>query len=182
MKIDNDLNDGEVVLKDEEIVTKSIEQMAADARLNEAIPDLHNEQKHDEAPPVANAIDSLYGLLSLVPIGLSFAGLKHTAHVWSESTCQGLANACVPVFRKYAWGQKIINFLETGAGVEELALCAVAMPIGLATYKAIERDTYLAASDATNEAENAGLKPNPARSKQDIELANADDVKYDAAN
>lgn len=176
MKIDNEL-------KNNEVVEKSIEQVQAENHLDAAIPEVAEQSAETAAaPPVANAVDSLYGLLSLVPIGLSFAGLKHTAAVWSESTCQGLANACVPVFRKYAWGQKIINFLETGAGVEELALCAVAMPIGLATYAAIERDTYLAPGDETNKAESAVVKPNPARSKQGIELAKVDDVAYDAAN
>ena len=138
------------------------EQLQARANLDTIIPDTvaldEAEAEAEAAPAAASAVDSLYGLLSLVPIGLSFAGLKNTANVWSESTCQGLANACVPVFRKYAWGQKIIVFLETGGGIEELALMAVVMPIGLATYKAYSADTK-----PIDDADSAALKPNPAR-------------------
>ena len=163
-----------------EPATDNAEQIQARANLHAIIPDLTNDnEKIASDEPIASAVDSLYGLLSLVPIGLSFAGLKNTANVWSESTCQGLANACVPVFRKYAWGQKIIVFLETGGGVEELALMAVVMPIGLATYKAYSADTYTGPQNADSNA----MQQNPARfSKNGIELANADDVDYAARN
>lgn len=147
------------------------EQIQARANLDAIIPDLV-EPKTVEQEPAASAVDSLYGLLSLIPIGLSFAGMKKTAEVWGDSTCHGLAAACVPVFKKYAWGNKIINFLETGAGVEEMALFAVAMPIGLATFKAIELD-----NPKKEEAENANsavIQPNPLRPKNDIEYKTYD--------
>ena len=147
------------------------EKIAALKYLNAGNPEL-KEGELNEAPPIANAIDSLYGLLSLVPIGLSFAGMKNTAAVWADSTCHGLAAACVPVFRKYAWGQKIIVFLETGGGVEELALMAVVMPIGLATYKAIELDQKQTVTDTEKTA----------FSESGIEMANKSDVAFERSD
>lgn len=158
----------------EQATQKTSEQMQAEASLNAAIPELQDETvKKEDTQATANAVDSLYGLLSLLPIGLTFAGMKNTANVWTDNACKGLSSACVPVFRKYAWGQRIIVFLETGGGIEELALMAVIMPLGLATYKAIELDTIKPIDD-----ESVAMQPNPARSKQGIELANASDIKF----
>lgn len=167
-KMNNEIND---LSNQVDYATDSAEQIQARANLDAIIPELPSETL--EAPePAANAVDSLYGLFSLLPIGLNFAGMKKTAEVWADSTCHGLAAACVPVFRKYAWGHKIINFLETGAGVEEMALFAVAMPIGMATFKAVQQDTQ-----ALDNA-SAAVQPNPTRSKNGIEIANESDVKF----
>ena len=95
-----------------------------------------------EPPPVPamSAEESLAGLLYPLPHVLNFAGLKNTAAVWNEETCKGLADRAVPVLRKYPWGGRIISFLETGAGVEEVALGLFVLPVGLATAKAWQAD------------------------------------------
>lgn len=125
---------------------KTPEQIQAEQNLDFAIPDIEFEQgaqgaQGAQSEPIADATESLYGMLSLIPIGCKFTGYSNIAAVWNESACRGVSSACIPVFRKYAWGAKIINFLETGAGVEELALGAVLLPIGLATYGAYQLDT-----------------------------------------
>lgn len=159
MKDEKEVNT-ELELPDITIAEKSEEQIQARANLDALIPELQIEQ---EPPPSnASAEDSLYGLLSLLPIGLGFAGLKNTAAVWNDGTCRGVSAAVLPVLRKYAWGGKIINFLETGAGIEEMALFAVMMPVGLATYNAVQAD-ILPASIEPDENDNTHLTPNPAR-------------------
>ena len=103
--------------------------------------EVQTEEQINEAQTVsANAEENLYGLLSMVPIGLNFGGYANTAKVWGSDACRGLASACIPVFQKYSWGQKIINFLETGAGVEEMALAAAAFPLTMATIGAVNQD------------------------------------------
>lgn len=125
---------------------KTPEQIQAEQNLDFAIPDIEFEQgaqgaQGAQSGPIADAAESLYGMLSLIAIGCKFTGYSNIAAVWNENTCRGVSSACIPVFRKYAWGARIINFLETGAGVEELALGAVLLPIGLATYGAYQLDT-----------------------------------------
>ena len=83
-----------------------------------------------------------------LPHVLNFAGLKNTAAVWNEETCKGLADRAVPVLRKYPWGGRIISFLETGAGVEEVALGLFVLPVGLATAKAWQADAAAIAAAA----------------------------------
>lgn len=95
-----------------------------------------------EPPPVPamSAEESLAGLLSPLPHVLNFAGLKNVAGVWNAEKCSGLAERAVPVLRKYPWGMRFIGFLETGAGVEELALVMFILPVGLATAQAWKAD------------------------------------------
>lgn len=125
-------------------VEKTVEQIQAEKNLDNAIPDFLLEDKTESEPndaPIADAVESLYGLLSLIPIGCNITGYKNVANVWTDEACRGVASASIPVFRKYAWGVKIIDFLETGAGVEELALGAILFPLGMATYGAYQLDT-----------------------------------------
>jgi len=136
---------------------KSIEQVQAENILDAAIPDSSQQEADTQEPVSGNATDSLYGLLSLIPIGLNLAGLKNTAAVWNDGVCRGIASAAVPVLRKYAFGQRIINFLETGAGIEEMALAAALLPVGLASMQAYtldiearEKEVKDATDDATN--------------------------------
>ena len=41
---------------------------------------------------------------------------------------------------KYPWGQRALDFLQTGAGVEEIALAMYAAPIVLATVQGAKKD------------------------------------------
>lgn len=96
----------------------------------------------EQAPP-APAVDpaqSLAGLLSVLGIAAGYAGLEKTAAIWTPDTCKGLADKLVPVLVKYAWGQRLLAFLESGAGVEEMALVAYAAPLVLATMQAVKAD------------------------------------------
>jgi hypothetical protein len=119
---------------------KTAEQVAHDFTLDQAIPDETNAPGSNEAntenAAAPDAAESLFGLLTLVPIGLNIAGLPKTAKVWNENACRTLASAVIPVCRKYSWGVKFIEFLETGGGVEEIALAAAIAPLALATYAA----------------------------------------------
>lgn len=92
-------------------------------------------------PPKVDAAESLGALLGLVSAGASVAGFERTAALWSAEKCNELAAVAVPVFRKYPWGMRIIDFMETGAGVEELALGAFVVPMVLATVKTVKADT-----------------------------------------
>lgn len=127
------------------LAEKSAEQIQAENNLNDAIHENEPNEgaENDQQGHSNDARDNLYGLLSLVPIGLSFSGLKRTAVVWDDKACQGIATAAMPVLRKYAWGARIINFLETGAGIEEMALAAALFPLGMATIKAYKQDTAI---------------------------------------
>lgn len=166
-------------LKQKTNENKSIEQVQAENQLDNVIPDTNEQAAQIEPTLSSNAADNLFGLFCLMPIALQFSGLKNTASVWDEKNCRGLSEACIPVFRKYAWGGKIINFLETGAGIEEMALFAVCMPLAIATHSAFKKDTYTPPVD-----EASVLTPNPARpfGGGGIKLASADDVDYDTRN
>lgn len=127
--MENDVIENEEVINSANNLNTIIgEEVQTDAQTNEA------------QTVSANAEENLYGLLSMVPIGLNFGGYTNTAKVWGSDACRGLASACIPVFKKYSWGQKIINFLETGAGVEEMALAAAAFPLAMATMGAVNQD------------------------------------------
>lgn len=122
---------------------KGFEQVQAENNLDLAIPDNEQEQatENPQPPPISNAVDAFYGLLSLLPIGLTIAGLKHTAAAWSDDNCRAIARASIPVLQKYTFGQKFIAFLETGGGVEEIALGVVLAPVAIATYQGYQLDT-----------------------------------------
>lgn len=129
------------------------EKLAASASLDALIPDLAPPVAAAPAEPlISDATKTLEGLLSLLPVGLGVAGLKNTAAVWTAESCKIIAERTIPVLKKYVLGQKIINFLETGSGIEEVALATALVPIGLASYRGYQLD--LAASEAVKNAEN----------------------------
>jgi len=147
---------GAAVLDDE-----AAEKQTALNNLDSLIPD-EAAAAGSDSPSVTvtdNAEENLFGLLQLVPIGLNFAGSPKAAGVWSADACRGLSSACVPVFRKYGWGQRIIEFLNTGAGVEEMALAAVAFPIGLATYNGFMMDKAAQKTEQKTEQQAAQNMP-----------------------
>lgn len=94
----------------------------------------------DAMPPAIEPAESLAGLLTVAGMAASVGGMHRTAAVWSPDACRALADKAVPVMRKYAWGLKVLEFLETGAGVEEIALFAVAAPLVMATAGAVRAD------------------------------------------
>jgi hypothetical protein len=91
--------------------------------------------------PEVDPVESLGGLLSLAGMAAGAAGLKRTAEIWNPATCAGLAERVVPVLRKYPWGGRVLDFLQTGSGAEEVALMIYAAPLVVATVGAVRQDT-----------------------------------------
>lgn len=109
------------------------------AMVAEGEPAAPLEQVEQEQPK-ADAAESMAGLLTMLGAGASMAGFEHTAAVWSPQACGEVAAKAVPVLRKYPWGARILDFFETGAGAEEIALGVCVAPLAVATYKAIKAD------------------------------------------
>jgi len=125
---------------------KTEEQIQAERQLDFAIPDEVQSQEEavTEVAPIYNndaAQNGLYGLLSLLPIGLNIIGLPRTASVWNDGNCKAVSEAFIPVLRKYQWGQKAITFLETGGGMEEIALMVTLAPLAIGTYSEYRQET-----------------------------------------
>ncbi|MBL8506369.1 MAG: hypothetical protein JNJ51_08430 [Methylobacillus glycogenes] len=109
-----------------------------------------------------SAEQSLIGLLQIGHLALLAGGMKNTAKVWDADGCSAFAGAVVPVLRKYPWGGKVLAFLETGAGVEEMALFAVVAPLTMATVGAVQQDKAEMRKEKPVEAQPvapAGQKP-----------------------
>jgi len=92
-----------------------------------------------EAPKM-DAAESMAGLLVAASSVAAYSGMKNVAALWTPETCATCAERVVPVLRKYPWGARIIDFFETGAGVEEMALGAFLLPMGFATWQAVKAD------------------------------------------
>ncbi len=104
------------------------------------------------AVPAIAPEESLAGLLTVMGYGAGYAGFPTAAALWTPDTCRALADKAVPVMVKYAWGQRFLAFLQSGAGVEEIALFATAAPLVLATVKAVRADLKPAAPTAAPDA------------------------------
>lgn len=152
-----------------EILPDDQDRAASEAALDAELQriDQSNEQgggqaNGEAAPGGIDAEQSLEGLLMLVPIGFNAAGYSNAAAVWSDSARKTLAQAAIPVFRKYPWGQKIIAFLESGSGVEEMALAFTAYQLGMGTMQAMARDKAAAAEKKRAEAAK-DVSPEPTK-------------------
>lgn len=123
---------------------KSPEQVASEQNLEMLADEPVIDETQEAVAPVAqvSAEQSLAGLLQIGHIALLAGGMKHTAAVWNEGACNAFAAAAVPVLRKYPWGGRVLAFLESGSGVEEMALFMVAMPLTMATVNAVRQDLH----------------------------------------
>ncbi|ABE49097.1 hypothetical protein [Methylobacillus flagellatus] len=123
---------------------KTPEQIASETQLEMLAdePVQETAEPGQEAGPVPqiSAEQSLAGLLQIGHLALLAGGMRNTAAVWNQDSCNAFAGAAVPVLRKYPWGGRVLAFLESGAGVEEMALFAVAMPLTMATVNAVQQD------------------------------------------
>lgn len=90
--------------------------------------------------PAMDAAESMAGLLVSVSSVAGYSGFKNVAGLWTPEACAACAEKAVPVLRKYPWGARVLDFFETGAGVEELALGAFLLPMGAATWQAVKAD------------------------------------------
>lgn len=143
---------------------KTAEQLQSERDLNEAIQDeaqaeAGSGQNQQQSGNRETRLNALYGIISLVPMSCTMFGLKNTAGVWSEGVCLGVSDALLPVLQKYAFGQKFLQYLEKGGGVEEFALLLALAPVAIASYSAFELDTKPLEKEVksaeTNEAQSA---------------------------
>lgn len=109
------------------------EMPAVDMQDDPALVDAH-------AVVTVDPVESLAGLVQVVSIAAGYAGYTKAAAIWTPETCRELAAKTVPVLVKYSWGQRFLDFLATGSGVEELALLATAAPLALSTWSAVKDD------------------------------------------
>lgn len=142
----------------------AVEAAAIDAELKPAAPEtaLAEAAGQDDAPtapPPIDPVESLAGFLAVVAIAADYGGLKKTAAIWTPEACRGLADKLVPVLMKYTWGQRVLDFLATGAGVEEMALMAYAMPMILVTVQAVREDLKPARPAYQVETQDQGIRP-----------------------
>lgn len=143
---------------------KTQEQIASEQQL-QGLVDAQEVEPGQEPQPEQiniNPVESLKGLLQVGAMLLAAVGLKNTSAVWSDQNCEAVASATIPVMQKYAWGQKAIEFLTTGAGVQEMALFAVLMPMSMATVQAYKLDT---AKPVETEEPKPGSTDEPAKNK-----------------
>lgn len=140
-------NENTVTLADDgaTIAVKTAEQLASERNLDLAIG--QDEQAENAAPgqaqnaaPVIDAVIVVKEVLTVVPMGLHMAGLKNAAAAWSDDACGSISAALVPVLRKYAFGQRILGYLESGGGVAEGVLLMAVWPVAAATYAGYLQD------------------------------------------
>lgn len=133
MTIENEIT---VTVSDEVPMEKSAEQIASEKSLDLSIND-NAESEQTAAAEQKKLIDAnkaIREVLTIVPIGLHMSGLKNAAAAWSDDACDSISGALVPVLRKYAFGQKMLAYLETGGGVAEGVLIMALYPVAAATY------------------------------------------------
>lgn len=119
---------------------------------------LPGAEPEPEPVPSMDAAESMAGLLVAVSSVAGYVGFKNVAGLWTPEACGACAEKSVPVLRKYPWGVRVLDFFETGAGAEELALGAFLLPMGAATWQAVKAD--MAANGEEGKRKAAGpVKP-----------------------
>lgn len=147
------------------------EQAADLARLEAAAALVDADDPSAAAPepaPGVDPVESLAGLLGLMR-GAELLGFRRLAAVWSDDACMRLAGAAVPVLRKYPWGGRVLAWLESGTGAEELGLLLVALPLAAASVRAARAD----AAELEGGPEPAAM-PEPGPAGQVAELGAAE--------
>lgn len=123
-------------------------RVAAMAQGVEAAPAYAPGQDAEPDRPAMDAGESLAGLLSVVGVGADMVGFNAVAAVWAPESCEKLAGAVIPVLRKYPWGARILDFLESGTGAEEAMLMVAVAGMGKATFDAYQQDTAKGSRDS----------------------------------
>ncbi len=146
---------------DEKIERLMAEAASIDADGQDSAPGAETPESPDATGQVmvANPVDSLAALLSMLPIAAGFMGYARTAARWGPDTCRGVAERLLPVMIKYPWGQRVISFIQSGAGVEEMALVLYLLPLVTSTMQ----DARMDAQDiAARNAKPVEKEPGPA--------------------
>lgn len=141
---------------------KTPEQMADFAAL-EAIAEPERIEEADEpsgeyiASDESQAVDTVANLAGILEIFSAMAdatGYRKTAQVWNAETRQRVSVRTVPVLQKTEFGRKVMAFINSGLGLEEMALAAVLFPAIKATRDAMIADAQ-AQQRAAQEVERA---------------------------
>jgi len=146
------------------VTEKSAEQIASERNLENTITgdfggiELESN-KATEQKELVSASVAVKSILSVVPMGLDMAGLKNAAAVWDDAALLNISGALVPVMQKYAFGQKMLTYLQTGGGIAEGVLLMAVWPIAEATYTGYQLDKAEIANKAAIE-NNAKLFEN----------------------
>jgi hypothetical protein len=117
------------------------EQAADLARLEsmarEGEPDIGPDES---GPGVVDPVEAVAGLLTVAGMGAGWFGYRRVSEVWGPESCRAVAEKAVPVLQKYPWGIAALDFLQTGAGVDEIALGMCILPMVIATMDAARAD------------------------------------------
>jgi hypothetical protein len=131
-------NENTVTVSDENatIAVKSAEQLESERNLDLSINDSAEIEPTaaEEKKSLVDANKAIREVLTVVPMGLHMAGYENAAEAWSDDACGSISTALVPVLRKYAFGQKMLAYLETGGGMAEGVLLMALWPVASATY------------------------------------------------
>ncbi len=134
---------GETIEGQAEVVEDIAPEQLADLAALEAVAaaDIPPGGETEAEPgPAVSSEESLAGLLVVGGMAAGMMGYKRVAAIWNEPACRGFSDRACPVLRKYSWGMRVLDFLDTGAGVEEMALLMYAAPLVLATMAAAKED------------------------------------------
>lgn len=97
------------------------------------------EQQPQPAPTITPE-EAVRGVLEAFLIPAQMAGMTRTTSIWTPEVLDKVAISLVAVLRKYAWGQKVLQFLIDGLYVEEMMLLMLLAPLVRATAAAVKAD------------------------------------------
>lgn len=144
------------------------EAKTIDAELAPPSPDGSPENNPEvlQAAQIATEQAEIEGILTIVssifmPV---FPSLKE---IYTADTIKSIASATVPVMVKHGWSAGAM----LGKWAEELALAAVVLPVGFATYKGVQADIK-----AAEDAEKAKKAESQAASQPEIEVPILDPI------
>ncbi|MDO9011337.1 MAG: hypothetical protein Q7U78_05955 [Gallionella sp.] len=124
--------------------------------------DVEAQQAAEQAQQIAgNEAAELSAMLSIVT-GIFAPVFPSLGKIYTPDTVQRLANSFVPVMVKRGWSTGGI----LGRFGEELAFCAVAFPVALATYAGVKADIAAAQPEQKEQGRIEGVSIEPAPQDQ----------------
>lgn len=127
----------------EEVGEEMSQEQAADFARLQGMANEGEQAQAEQAEAFAgvDAVEAVAGFLTVGGLAFGWVGYRRVAELWNPETCRGVAEKAVPVLEKYPWGIRALEFLQTGAGVEEIALAMYCAPLALATMRAASLDS-----------------------------------------
>lgn len=131
-------------------MSAELESLTAEAAaVDEQIaPPIEQPEAAQPQPAAANEQAEIAGLITIMA-GLFAPVFPSLQKIYTKETVDSIAAAAVPVMAKHGWTTGAL----LGRYAEELALAAVAFPVGVATWQGIRADA--AAAKAKDKAEPA---------------------------